>query len=87
LRYSTRKALHGDTALRPAVPSGRLQRISQYRDACAADVSIAHGRPRIHRVSAAVHCGLAVNPLSIESQIEGGLIFGITQLVPKARSR
>lgn len=51
--------------------------------ACMADVSIENGRPRIHRVIAAVHCGLAVNPLTIESQFQGGFVFGLTQLVPK----
>jgi isoquinoline 1-oxidoreductase beta subunit len=29
----------------------------------------------------AVDCGLAVNPLTIESQFQGGLGFGITQLM------
>ena len=28
---------------------------------------------KIHRVTVAVHCGLAVNPLTIESQFQGGL--------------
>ena len=30
----------------------------------------------------AVNCGLAVNPLSIENQFQGGLGFGLTQLMP-----
>jgi len=50
--------------------------------ACAADVSIENHRPRIHRVAVAVDSGLAVNPLSIESQMQGGMTFGISQLVP-----
>ncbi len=49
--------------------------------ACAADVSIEHGRPKIHRVTAAAHSGLAVNPLTIESQFQGGIVFGISQLM------
>jgi isoquinoline 1-oxidoreductase subunit beta len=51
--------------------------------ACAADVSIASGRPRIHRVTVALDCGLAVNPLTIENQFQGGLVFGLTQLMAK----
>jgi len=51
--------------------------------ACAADVSIESKRPRIHRVTVAVHCGLPVNPLSIESQFQGGIVFGLTQLMSK----
>ncbi len=31
----------------------------------------------------ALHCGLAVNPLTIESQYQGGLAFGVTQLMAK----
>jgi len=50
--------------------------------ACAADVSIENGRPRIHRVTIAVDPGLAVNPLTIESQCQGGVAFGVSQLVP-----
>ena len=49
--------------------------------ACAVEVSIENGRPRIHRATVAVDCGLAVNPLSIESQMHGGLVFGLTQLM------
>jgi isoquinoline 1-oxidoreductase beta subunit len=49
--------------------------------ACAVDVSIENKRPKIHRATVAVHCGLAVNPLTIESQFQGGIGFGITQLM------
>lgn len=51
--------------------------------ACAVDVSIDNKRPRIHRATIAVDCGLAVNPLSVESQFQAGIGFGLTQLVPK----
>jgi isoquinoline 1-oxidoreductase beta subunit len=60
--------------------------LSEYHEtasACAADVSIEDGRPRIHRVSIAVACGLAVNPMTIENQFQGGLAFGVTQLMAK----
>jgi isoquinoline 1-oxidoreductase subunit beta len=36
------------------------------------------GEIAIRRVTAAVDCGTAVNPDSIEAQIQGGLIFGLT---------
>ena len=49
--------------------------------ACAVEVSIENKRPRIHRATLAVDCGLAVNPLSIENQMQGGLVFGLTQLM------
>jgi isoquinoline 1-oxidoreductase beta subunit len=49
--------------------------------ACAVDVSIENNRPRIHRATIAVDAGLAVNPLTIESQCQGGLVFGLSQLM------
>lgn len=45
------------------------------------DVSIEEGRPRVHHVIIAVDPGFAVNPLTIESQMQGGVTFGITQLM------
>jgi isoquinoline 1-oxidoreductase beta subunit len=60
--------------------------VSEYQrsaSACIVDVSIENKRPRIHRAMVAVHCGLAVNPLTIESQFQGGFVFGLTQLMAK----
>jgi isoquinoline 1-oxidoreductase beta subunit len=51
--------------------------------ACAVDVSIENNRPRIHRVTLAVDCGLAVNPLTVESQFQAGVCFGVSQLMAK----
>ena len=51
--------------------------------ACAVDVSIENKRPKIHRATIAVDCGLAVNPLSVESQFQAGLSFGLSQLMAK----
>ncbi len=38
----------------------------------------AAGALRVERVVSAVDCGTAVNPLTIEEQIEGSIIFGLT---------
>ncbi|MGD9834966.1 MAG: molybdopterin cofactor-binding domain-containing protein [Piscinibacter sp.] len=44
-----------------------------------AEVSIgADGTPRVHRVVAAVDCGMTVNPLTIERQIEGAIVYGLS---------
>lgn len=51
--------------------------------ACAVDVSIENKRPKIHRATVAVDCGLAVNPLTVESQFQAGLSFGLSQLMAK----
>jgi isoquinoline 1-oxidoreductase beta subunit len=36
------------------------------------------GMVRVERVVAAVDCGLVVNPIGVEQQIEGGIIWGIS---------
>jgi isoquinoline 1-oxidoreductase beta subunit len=36
------------------------------------------GTPRVHRVVAAVDCGMTVNPLTIERQIEGAIVYGLS---------
>lgn len=44
-----------------------------------AEVSIgADGTPKVHRVVAAVDCGMTVNPQTIERQIEGGIVYGLS---------
>jgi len=32
----------------------------------------------VHRVVCALDCGIAINPKNIESQIRGGIVFGLT---------
>ncbi len=41
------------------------------------DVSIEDSRPVVHKVTSAVHCNLAVNPKSVEAQIEGSVLMGL----------
>ncbi len=44
-----------------------------------AEVSLAaDGTPRVHRVVAAVDCGMTVNPQTIERQIEGAIVYGLS---------
>ena len=44
-----------------------------------AEVSVAaDGTPKVHRVVAAVDCGMTVNPAIIRRQIEGGSVFGLS---------
>jgi len=49
--------------------------------ACAVEVSVENQRPRIHRATLALDCGLAINPSTIESQFQAGIGFGLTQLM------
>jgi len=73
-------------AWRRSLPRGHAVGIACHESfgtgvACAVDVSIKDKRPRIHRATVAVDCGLAVNPLSIESQFQAGMAFGLSQLM------
>lgn len=44
-----------------------------------AEVSVAaDGTPKVHRVVAAVDCGMTVNPQTIVRQIEGGIVYGLS---------
>jgi len=68
------------------LPRGRAKGIACHECfdtgvACAVDVSIENKRPKIYRATVAVDCGMAVNPLTIESQFQAGLGFGLIQLV------
>lgn len=50
-----------------------------------AEVSIEDGRPRVHRVTAGVHCNRVVNPLTAEAQIQGAAVFGLSMTLPGNR--
>jgi isoquinoline 1-oxidoreductase beta subunit len=44
-----------------------------------AEVSLgADGTPKVHRVVAAVDCGMTANPLTIARQIEGSIVYGLS---------
>lgn len=86
--HSVLDLLDQKSAWRKSLPRGRAAGIACHESfdtavAVAVEVSIENKRPRIHRATVAVNCGLAVNPLSVESQFQGGLGFGLTQLMAK----
>ena len=75
-------------AWRKSIPKGHAAGFSCHESfgtgvACAVQVSVENKRPKIHRVTVAVACGLGVNPLSIESQFQAGTAFGLSQLMAK----
>jgi len=43
-----------------------------------AEVSVADGNIRVHRVVCVVDCGQVVNPDIVRAQMEGGIIYGLT---------
>jgi isoquinoline 1-oxidoreductase beta subunit len=46
------------------------------------EASVEKGTPKLHNVTAGVHCNLAVNPLSIETQIQGAALMGLATCLP-----
>lgn len=78
--------LEENSTWRNSLPKGRAAGIACHECfgtavACAVEVSIENKRPKIHRATVAVNCGLSVNPLTVESQFQAGLGFGVTQLM------
>jgi len=42
------------------------------------EISMEKGEPRVHRVVSALDCGTVVNPNILEQQIQGGVIYALT---------
>jgi isoquinoline 1-oxidoreductase beta subunit len=64
------------------LPAGRARGIAVHQSfgsyvAQVAEVSVEGGRIRVHRVVCAIDCGIAVNPATIEAQMESGIAFGL----------
>jgi isoquinoline 1-oxidoreductase beta subunit len=41
-------------------------------------LSVVKGRPKVHKVWAAVDCGHALQPRNVQAQIEGSIVFGLS---------
>jgi isoquinoline 1-oxidoreductase/isoquinoline 1-oxidoreductase beta subunit len=64
-------------------PAGRFQGLAVHESfgsvvAEVAQVSVDAGAIRVHRVTCAVDCGLAVNPDIVRAQMESGIVYGLT---------
>jgi isoquinoline 1-oxidoreductase beta subunit len=66
-----------------ALPAGRFRGIACF--ACfssymaeVVEISMRNDVPRVHRVVAVVDCGQVVNPSIMEQQIQGGIIYALT---------
>jgi isoquinoline 1-oxidoreductase beta subunit len=46
--------------------------------AAVIEASVTDGKVRVHRVVCAIDCGHVVNPLTVEAQVEGAIVFGLT---------
>ncbi len=65
------------------LPKGRARGVAvheSFGSVCAqvAEVSIEKGAVRVHRVVAAFDCGLVVNPMTVEAQVQGAIAFGLS---------
>ncbi len=65
-----------------ALAKGRARGIAvheSFGSVCAqvAEVSLDNGAPRVHRIVAAFDCGLVVNPLGVEAQVQSAIAFGL----------
>jgi isoquinoline 1-oxidoreductase beta subunit len=73
-----------------ALPKGRAYGVALHESfntvvAYVVEASVKDGTPKLHKVTAAVHCNLAVNPLSIEAQVQGAALMGLGTTLPGAR--
>lgn len=64
-------------------PAGRARGVAVHASfgsvvAEIAEVSIENGQPRVHRVVAAIDCGLPVNPQLIAQQVESAICYGLS---------
>ena len=48
------------------------------------EASVKDGTPKLHSVTAGVHCNLVVNPKSVEAQVQGGALMGLSMCLPGA---
>ena len=48
------------------------------------EASVKDGTPTLHSVTAGVHCNLVVNPKSVEAQVQGGALMGLSMCMPGA---
>ena len=64
-------------------PPGRFQGLALMEGytthlAQVAEISVAGGELKVHKITCVVDCGQMVNPRIVESQIESGIVFGLS---------
>ena len=82
LKTAAEKAGWGKTA-----PKGRARGLAVHESfgsiiAEAAEVSVdEHKEIHVHKVTCAVDCGTAINPLGVEAQVQGAVAFGLSAVL------
>jgi isoquinoline 1-oxidoreductase beta subunit len=64
-------------------PKGRARGVAvheSFGSVCAhvVEVTVDDKRIRVHRVTSAIDCGLAVNPLTVEAQVQSAMVYGLS---------
>jgi len=72
-----------------ALPSGHARGLAVHESfgsfvSQVAEVSMQGGRIRVHRVTCAIDCGIAVNPEGITAQMESGIAYGLGAVLHSA---
>lgn len=72
-----------------ALPAGRAWGVAVHESfqsvvAYVVEASVQDGRPVLHRVTAGVHCNLVVNPRTVEAQVQGAALMGLSMCLPGA---
>ena len=83
LQLAAEKSGYGKQAL----PAGRAWGVAVHESfdsvvAYVVEASVKDGQPVLHRVTAGVHCNLAVNPLGVEAQVQGAAVMGLSMCLP-----
>lgn len=69
------------------LPAGRAWGVAVHESfssvvAYVVEASVKDGSPVLHRVTSGVHCNLAINPKSVETQIQGAAVMGLSMCLP-----
>lgn len=71
------------------LPAGRAWGVAVHESfssvvAYVVEASMADGQPLLHQVTAGVHCNFAVNPLTVEAQVQGAVLMALGTTLPGA---
>jgi isoquinoline 1-oxidoreductase beta subunit len=69
------------------LPAGRAFGVAVHESfnsvvAYVVEASVKEGQPVLHKVTAGVHCNTAVNPLSVEAQVQGSALMALGTTLP-----
>ncbi|XAH25440.1 xanthine dehydrogenase family protein molybdopterin-binding subunit [Xylophilus sp. GW821-FHT01B05] len=69
------------------LPAGRAWGVAVHESfntvvAYVVEASVKDGQPVLHRVTSGVHCNLAINPRSVEAQVQGAAVMGLSMCLP-----